>query len=269
MQAKWTFRKSELESKNKGQVLCFPRTREFTAQGERKITEIEIYRYCMLSNRNWLDPEITYPLHDQTGREYPLDLNKFTWETICGLYTSAGVFPINPDGNRVLLGEHIASDGGASLWAPPAGRRESNELPPETAIREGQEELGLTCKVEQLFNPLVIVNATSITRLKISVLFPLVIFEETKFGVPNEELKSVRWFGYDALMQYVLDSPGDASAFCWGGESTGEALYAWIYASQSVQNGREAAQKLGGMVALFSSSFGAGSRYAKMKALES
>ncbi|MFD1199097.1 (deoxy)nucleoside triphosphate pyrophosphohydrolase [Brucella gallinifaecis] len=97
---------------------------------------------------------------------------------------------VDADG-RVLLAQRPEGKALAGLWEFPGGKVESGETPEETLIRELQEEIGVTTKVDCLA-PL---TFASYSYDNFHLLMPLYVcrrFEGVAQGLEGQALKWVR-----------------------------------------------------------------------------
>lgn len=159
-----------------------------------------------------------------------VNLETITEEDIRRSFASAGVLPINPEGEKVLLGGHKV--GKRLLWGPFSGARIGAETPEETALREAREEMGI--KVE-LNSPTVVIKAAKKGLVKVSLSFPIILSEETKLGIPNDEISVARWYGWDDVMG-LMDEANPAYNL-WGGVYTWALLREWLYHYRALTTG--------------------------------
>ncbi len=167
-----------------------------------------------------------YRLDGSPLKESRIDISKITEETVRADFSSAGVLPITPDGQRILLGGHYIEGEKVEFWGPFAGGRQGNETPEETAIREAKEELGL--KVE-LHPPTVLFDATHLGQdPNIGLIFPVALPPDVQFRVPNEEICRVDWFDWGGICQ--LTDEYIPTLRLWGGAYTWALLEVWLTA---------------------------------------
>lgn len=129
-------------------------------------------------------------------------------------FSSAGVLPI-ADAGKVLLGSHVIA--GQSVWGPFAGRREGEEHPEDTALREAEEEAGLSGL--ELGQPVVILRRSPIGDPKIGLIFPVVVEEGRRLRVPNEEIEEAQWFDPEVGLSSLMDNENPLYQL-WGGDYT-------------------------------------------------
>lgn len=114
-------------------------------------------------------------------------------------HVKVGVSVLVMNGDRVLL-EKRQHTHGAGTWGPPSGHINFGELPEETAVRETQEETGVTIS-DVKFR--VITSDVFETEQKhyITVWFEAkYVSGEPKAQAPEEE-SEVGWFTWEALPQ--------------------------------------------------------------------
>jgi 8-oxo-dGTP diphosphatase len=110
-----------------------------------------------------------------------------------------GVSVLVKNGDRILL-EKRQNTHGAGTWGPPSGHIDFGELPEETAVRETQEETGVSIS-DVKFR--VITNDVFEAEEKhyISVWFEAnYVSGEARVKAPEEE-SEIGWFGWDNLPQ--------------------------------------------------------------------
>lgn len=174
-----------------------------------------------------------------------------TEDYIRGHFSSGGVIPVTPDGKHVLLGGHRV--GRSLLWGPFAGKKEGEEKPEDTALREAKEE-GLPslniCKL-----PVVLVNCMEGVP-KIGVVYPIVLDYDSNLGQPGvEEIEQIRPFSWGGLTELMDEA--DPTVRLWGSGYT-YILLQWvinILVANPSQPGEVIASRLG-MVCWVRSIFG-------------
>lgn len=112
---------------------------------------------------------------------------------------NVGVSVLIQKGDRILL-EKRAHAHGAGTWGPPSGHIDYGETPEQTAMRETQEETGVSindlkfrCVTNDIFE--------KDQKHYITLWFQAVyVAGEAKLKAPDEE-SEVGWFALDALPQ--------------------------------------------------------------------
>ncbi len=114
-------------------------------------------------------------------------------------HAKVGVSVLVMNGDRVLL-EKRQHTHGEGTWGPPSGHIDFGELPEETAVRETQEETGVTIS-DVKFRVITSDVFEAEQKHYITVWFEAkYVSGEPKAQAPEEE-SEVGWFTWDALPQ--------------------------------------------------------------------
>lgn len=114
----------------------------------------------------------------------------------------------HPDGSTAVLLQHRAPwshQGGT--WALPGGARDSHETPEQAAVREAEEEAGLTADV-------LVVRTSVVTAEVPGWSYTTVIADAPSMldTVPNRESSELRWVPVDEVATLPLH-PGFAASW--------------------------------------------------------
>jgi 8-oxo-dGTP diphosphatase len=127
-----------------------------------------------------------------------------------GRYGAAGLLLRAPrdDGSTAVLLQHRAPwshQGGT--WALPGGARDSHETPEQAAVREAEEEAGLTAEV-------LVVRTSVVTAEVPGWTYTTVIADAASLlaTVPNRESSELRWVAVDEVAELPLH-PGFAASW--------------------------------------------------------
>jgi 8-oxo-dGTP diphosphatase len=118
-----------------------------------------------------------------------------------------------PNGTPAVLLQHRAvwsHQGGT--WGLPGGARDSHETPEETAVREANEEAGLTAERLTVRATLVTAEVPGIGGMSWSYTTVVADTGEMLSTVPNRESTELRWVGEDDVAGLPLH-PGFAASW--------------------------------------------------------
>jgi 8-oxo-dGTP diphosphatase len=132
-----------------------------------------------------------------------------------GRYGAAGLLlrAPQPDGTPAVLLQHRAvwsHQGGT--WGLPGGARDSHESPEETAVREANEEAGLTAERLSVRATVVTAEFSGIGGTRWSYTTVVADARELLHTVPNRESAELRWVGEDEVAELPLH-PGFAASW--------------------------------------------------------
>ncbi|MGB9305886.1 MAG: NUDIX hydrolase [Mycobacterium sp.] len=132
-----------------------------------------------------------------------------------GRYGAAGLLlrAPQPDGTPAVLLQHRAvwsHQGGT--WGLPGGARDSHESPEETAVREANEEAGLTAERLSVRAAVVTAEFSGIGGTHWSYTTVVADARELLHTVPNRESAELRWVGEDEVAELPLH-PGFADSW--------------------------------------------------------
>lgn len=135
-------------------------------------------------------------------REEHLDGHTRPVCTTCGAVTyldpKLAVAVLISQDDRVLLGKRAEHTRQPGKWSFPAGFVERGEAVEAAAIRETQEETGLTVEPGPLLS---LISAPGETV--VLAVFPTATWTGTP--VPGDDLVEVRWFPFDRLPELAFD----------------------------------------------------------------
>lgn len=118
-----------------------------------------------------------------------------------------------PDGTPAVLLQHRAvwsHQGGT--WGLPGGARDSHETPEETAVREANEEAGLTAERLSVRATVVTAEVSGIGGTQWSYTTVVADAGELLHTVPNRESAELRWVGEEEVAELPLH-PGFAASW--------------------------------------------------------
>jgi 8-oxo-dGTP diphosphatase len=132
-----------------------------------------------------------------------------------GRYGAAGLLlrAPQPDGTPAVLLQHRAvwsHQGGT--WGLPGGARDSHETPEETAVREANEEAGLTAERLSVRATMVTAEVSGLGGMQWSYTTVVADAAELLHTVPNRESAELRWVGEDEVAELPLH-PGFAASW--------------------------------------------------------